>query len=296
MEGIEQHRKGVVLPQLGGVAAHLVGDPAIRPALPAPRGHVDVIVIEQHPRLGAFGRRLAFVRLLLEEVADRLVRRVDLLVEPPVDADPAGRGDRPDGDAAGAVAGDDGSGALSGGGHEGGIRSKDREHGRQQQGAHRRAMLPPDTCILQVTWAAAASPATLTSVPAASSRPRRSRCPVACTLDLLGDRWTLLVVRDLVRGKRRFAQFLESSERIPTNILADRLKRLKAAGVVSAVTYQERPPRMEYRLTAKGEDLRPLMREMVYWGVRHAGGRMPPLTCGRCRRLVTPHFSCDGSR
>ena len=113
-------------------------------------------------------------------------------------------------------------------------------------------------------------------VPTASSRPRRSRCPVACTLDLLGDRWTLLVVRDLVRGKRRFAQFLESSERIPTNILADRLKRLKAAGVVSAVTYQERPPRMEYRLTAKGEDLRPLMREMVYWGVRHAGGRMPP--------------------
>ena len=122
----------------------------------------------------------------------------------------------------------------------------------------------------------AASPATLTNVPAVSSRPRRSRCPVACTLDLLGDRWTLLVVRDLVRGKRRFAQFLESSERIPTNILADRLKRLKAAGVVSAVTYQERPPRMEYRLTAKGEDLRPLMREMVYWGVRHAGGRLPP--------------------
>jgi len=121
------------------------------------------------------------------------------------------------------------------------------------------------------------------TVPAASSRPRRSRCPVACTLDLLGDRWTLLVVRDLVRGKRRFAQFLESSERIPTNILADRLKRLKAAGVVSAVTYQERPPRMEYRLTAKGEDLRPLIREMVYWGVRHAGGRMPPRLNARRR-------------
>jgi DNA-binding HxlR family transcriptional regulator len=113
-------------------------------------------------------------------------------------------------------------------------------------------------------------------VPAARSRPRRSRCPVACTLDLVGDRWTLLVVRDLVRGKRRFAEFLESSERIPTNILADRLKRLQAAGIVAAVRYQERPPRMEYQLTAKGEDLRPLMREMVYWGVRHAGGKMPP--------------------
>jgi DNA-binding HxlR family transcriptional regulator len=107
-------------------------------------------------------------------------------------------------------------------------------------------------------------------------RTRRSRCPVACTLDIVGDRWTLLVVRDLVRGKRRFADFLDSSEHIPTNILANRLKRLQSAGIVAAHRYNERPPRMEYELTAKGEDLRPLMREMVSWGVRHAGGRMPP--------------------
>jgi DNA-binding HxlR family transcriptional regulator len=107
-------------------------------------------------------------------------------------------------------------------------------------------------------------------------RARRSRCPVACTLDIVGDRWTLLVVRDLVRGKRRFADFLESSERIPTNILANRLKRLQGAGIVAAHLYNDRPPRMEYALTPKGEDLRPLVREMVAWGVRHAGGRMPP--------------------
>ena len=107
-------------------------------------------------------------------------------------------------------------------------------------------------------------------------RPRRSRCPIACALDLLGDRWTLLVVRDLVRGKRRFADFLESSERIPTNILADRLKRLQRDGVIAARRYSDRPPRIEYVLTPKGEDLRPLVREMVAWGVRHAGGRMPP--------------------
>lgn len=107
-------------------------------------------------------------------------------------------------------------------------------------------------------------------------RPRRSRCPIACTLDVLGDRWTLLVVRDLVRGKRRFADFLDSSERIPTNILADRLKRLQSAGIVAARRYSDHPPRMEYVLTQKGEDLRPLVREMVAWGVRHAGGRMPP--------------------
>lgn len=105
---------------------------------------------------------------------------------------------------------------------------------------------------------------------------RRSRCPVACTLDVLGDRWSLLVIRDLVRGKRRFAEFLESPEGIPTNILASRLKRLLAIGVIEATHYCLHPPRLEYALTVKGEELRPILRAMVDWGVRHAGGRMPP--------------------
>lgn len=107
-------------------------------------------------------------------------------------------------------------------------------------------------------------------------RPRRSLCPVACTLDVLGDRWTLLVVRDLMRGKQRFGEFLASSEKIPTNILADRLQRLQASGVVAARPYSEHPPRMDYVLTEKGEDLRPVVRAMVDWGVRHAGGKLPP--------------------
>jgi DNA-binding HxlR family transcriptional regulator len=105
---------------------------------------------------------------------------------------------------------------------------------------------------------------------------RRSRCPVSCTLDVLGDRWSLLVVRDLMRGKRRFAEFAASPEGIPTNILAERLKRLRAKGIVRTERYSDRPPRVEYLLTDKGEDLRPMMRAMVEWGVRHAGGRMPP--------------------
>ena len=105
---------------------------------------------------------------------------------------------------------------------------------------------------------------------------RRSHCPVSCTLDVLGDRWTLLVVRDIVRGKKRYAEFLESSEGIPTNILADRLKRLVAKGVIRAQRYSDHPPRVEYFLTAKGEDLRPVIRAMVEWGVQHAGGRIPP--------------------
>jgi DNA-binding HxlR family transcriptional regulator len=109
-----------------------------------------------------------------------------------------------------------------------------------------------------------------------ATRSRRSRCPVACTLDVLGDRWSLLVVRDVVRGKRRYAEFLESPEGIPTNILADRLKRLAATGVIRSRRYSQHPPRLEYELTAKGEDLRPILRAMVEWGVRHAGGRTPP--------------------
>ena len=104
---------------------------------------------------------------------------------------------------------------------------------------------------------------------------KRSNCPVSRTLDVLGDRWSLLVVRDLMRGKRRFADFLESKEGIPTNTLAERLKRLVRAGIVESHRYNEPPPRLEYVLTPKGEELRPIIRAMVDWGVRHAGGRMP---------------------
>ena len=128
-------------------------------------------------------------------------------------------------------------------------------------------MLPGVTCILQVTGF---------RLDAMLSGPRRSRCPVACTLDVLGDKWSLLVVRDLMRGKRRYAEFLDSPERIPSNILAERLKRLTRLGVIRATPYSRHPPRLEYTLTAKGEELRPILRAMVDWGVRHAGGRTPP--------------------
>src|SRR5919197_1537583 len=100
-------------------------------------------------------------------------------------------------------------------------------------------------------------------------RARRSDCPVACTLDLLGDRWTLLVVRDLLFGKTRYGDFLASAEGIPTNILAERLKRLQEAGVVEATTYSHHPPRLEYRLTPRGRELAAIVRSMAAWGVAH---------------------------
>jgi DNA-binding HxlR family transcriptional regulator len=111
--------------------------------------------------------------------------------------------------------------------------------------------------------------------------PLRSRCPVAGALDLLGDRWTLLVVRDLLfYRKRRFAEFLDSPEGIATNILADRLARLEDAGLVTRHRYQDRPLREEYRLTARGRDLVRVLRELIRWGKRHVPGtaKRPPAT------------------
>ena len=136
-------------------------------------------------------------------------------------------------------------------------------------------MVSSVTCILQVTLGKYTE---MKNTPrkGAAATALRSRCPVSCTLDVLGDRWTLLVVRDLIRGKRRFAELVESPERIPTNILANRLKRLVSLGVIQSRGYSDHPPRVEYQLTAKGEDLRPVLRARVEWGIRHAGGRVPP--------------------
>lgn len=111
------------------------------------------------------------------------------------------------------------------------------------------------------------------------ARTLRSPCPIAGALDVLGDRWTLLVVRDLLfYDKRRFADFLASPERIATNILADRLERLERAGLVRRRRYRDHPPREEYHLTARGRDLTPLLRELIRWGQRHVAGtaKRPP--------------------
>lgn len=98
---------------------------------------------------------------------------------------------------------------------------------------------------------------------------KRSLCPVSCFLDIVGDKWTLLVVRDLLFGKHTFKEFQASSENIPSNILADRLKRLERAGVITRKPYQERPKRYAYYLTDKGKDLGKVMRSMVAWANKH---------------------------
>jgi DNA-binding HxlR family transcriptional regulator len=107
-------------------------------------------------------------------------------------------------------------------------------------------------------------------VPGKSVSKRRSGCPVSISLEIFGDRWSLLVIRDLmVRGFRTFKEFEGSSEGIATNILADRLHRLQAAGLVAAEPELTDGRRMNYRLTEKGIDLAPVLLELLVWGARH---------------------------
>jgi len=100
----------------------------------------------------------------------------------------------------------------------------------------------------------------------------RSHCPIANTLDLVGDKWSLLVVRDLLRGKTTYGELLDSPEKIPTNILADRLRRLEEAGMIVRSAYQEHPVRYAHRLTEKGTELREILLALVRWGKRHIPG------------------------
>lgn len=93
---------------------------------------------------------------------------------------------------------------------------------------------------------------------------------MSVSLEILGDRWSLLIIRDLmVRGFRTFKQFERSGEGIATNILADRLRKLEAAGIIAAEVEETDRRRMSYRLTEKGIDLAPVLLELLIWGARH---------------------------
>jgi DNA-binding HxlR family transcriptional regulator len=110
----------------------------------------------------------------------------------------------------------------------------------------------------------------LPGVAANSTAQRRSGCPVSVSLDVLGDRWSLLIVRDLmVRGLRTFKEFEESGEGIATNILADRLQKLEANGILTAEVDEKDGRRLNYRLTEKGIDLAPVLLELLIWAARH---------------------------
>ncbi|HEV2692152.1 MAG TPA: helix-turn-helix domain-containing protein [Verrucomicrobiae bacterium] len=105
------------------------------------------------------------------------------------------------------------------------------------------------------------------SIASLGASPRRSACPVACSLDIFGDRWTLLVIRDLFLGRSRFKEFTASPEGIPTNILTDRLERLLTHGTIEQIPAADGTKRLAYRLTEKGKALGPMLKAMRDWGL-----------------------------
>jgi DNA-binding HxlR family transcriptional regulator len=94
----------------------------------------------------------------------------------------------------------------------------------------------------------------------------QAHCPVARTLDVVGDRWTILILRDLSWGRLRFSALLESLQGISANLLSDRLKRLEERGMVDRVFYSDHPPRAEYKLTAKGRAFVPVLLALREYG------------------------------
>jgi DNA-binding HxlR family transcriptional regulator len=119
-------------------------------------------------------------------------------------------------------------------------------------------------------------------------------CSVAQCLELIGEWWTMLVVRDAFMGVRRFDEFQERLG-ISRNILTQRLSKLVAAGVLSKQPYQDNPPRYDYVLTDKGRDLWPLLTALRQWGDKHAAPHGPPVqvthkACGKITQLV---LSCE---
>ncbi len=110
---------------------------------------------------------------------------------------------------------------------------------------------------------------------AAKTTPRRSVCPVASTLDLVGDRWTLVVLRDLFLGKHYFDELLASDEAIATNILSARLKHLQALQMVSVSVDRDNRRRKRYALTERGKSFAPVLIALARWGLANIKGTKP---------------------
>jgi DNA-binding HxlR family transcriptional regulator len=102
------------------------------------------------------------------------------------------------------------------------------------------------------------------------------RCPIARALDVVGERWTILILRDLVvDGPRKFQDFERSLSGISPTTLSTRLKRLEEAGIVERRFYEQHPPRAEYVLTERGSELRPMLRALLEWGKQHTAYAAP---------------------
>ena len=119
----------------------------------------------------------------------------------------------------------------------------------------------------------------------------RDNCAVGNTMSVIGERWTLLVLREAFLGVRRFEQ-IQQHTGIARNILSDRLNTLVLHGILRRELYQERPERYEYRLTEKGLDLYPVLIATMDWGAKHLGGEAITLTHKSCGTTAMPHLAC----
>ncbi|MFC6884727.1 MULTISPECIES: winged helix-turn-helix transcriptional regulator [Actinomadura] len=119
-------------------------------------------------------------------------------------------------------------------------------------------------------------------------------CSIARSLEVVGDRWTMLVIRSAFEGVRRFDDFQDALG-VARNVLTDRLARLCEEGVLRRVPYQERPERYEYRLTRKGVELWPAMMTLLAWGDRHYAPDGPPMVIKHrgCGGTMTDRLACD---
>ncbi len=135
---------------------------------------------------------------------------------------------------------------------------------------------------------------------------RRSTCPISTTLDILGDKWTLLIIRDLMfKGKRTYGEFLQSEEKIATNILADRLLTLEKNGIVEKRAFPGNKAKNLYQLTPKGIDLMPILFEIILWGneyfeiperVHRLAGEIRKDRNGMIKEILKRLAATDGSQ
>lgn len=117
-------------------------------------------------------------------------------------------------------------------------------------------------------------------------------CNIAKTLEIIGDRWTLLIIRELIKGRTRFNELKEALEGIAPNILSERLRYLEAEGIVSSNLYVKHPPRFDYELTEKGKELKHVLNALAIWGNRHFETRYYDLVHTECGHEVETSYFC----
>jgi DNA-binding HxlR family transcriptional regulator len=117
-------------------------------------------------------------------------------------------------------------------------------------------------------------------------------CNIAQTLNIIGDRWTLLIAHEILKGNVQFTDIKRSLEGISSNILSDRIKYLEKCGLVTSELYSEHPPRYQYQLTDSGKDLEPIFNAILLWGRDHLQKCYKKMIHSECQHEVTIAYYC----